>query len=87
MGGWRDGSAGPRTGLVVAHITVFFPIGTTLAGPLADAVGVPSALVIFAALSTIPPIALIALPAIRRIRQIDWGARAAATTYGAEGIA
>lgn len=65
---------------------VFFPIGTMVAGPLADAVGVPTALVIFAALSMIPPAAILLLPAIRRIRQGDEAERTGAESR-AEGIA
>ena len=65
---------------------IFFPIGTMVAGPLADAVGVPTALLIFAALSTVPPAAILLLPAIRRIRQFDEPAPVAAVS-GAEGIA
>jgi len=65
---------------------IFFPIGTTLAGPLADAVGVPTALVIFGALSTIPPAAILLLPAIRGIRQVERSGRASAVS-GAEVVA
>jgi MFS family permease len=65
---------------------IFFPVGTILAGPLADAVGVPTALVTFGALSMIPPAAIVLLPAIRRIRQVEERDRASATS-AAEGIA
>jgi len=50
---------------------IFFPIGTVLAGPLADAMGVPTALLAFAALSSLPAVLVLLLPAIRAIRRID----------------
>ena len=48
---------------------IFFPIGTLLAGPLGDGIGVRPALVVFAALSSVPALLVLALPSIRRIRQ------------------
>jgi hypothetical protein len=46
-----------------------------LAGPLADALGVPMALLLFAGLSSIPTALVLLLPAIRAIRRIDEQAR------------
>jgi MFS family permease len=50
---------------------IFFPIGTVLAGPLADALGVSTALLLFAGLSSIPTVLVLLLPAIRAIRRVD----------------
>jgi len=50
---------------------LFFPVGAALAGPLADAIGTTSALLVFAALSGIPSLLVLALPAVRGVRRID----------------
>ena len=50
---------------------LFFPLGAAIAGPLADTVGASTALWIFAGMSTIPALLVLALPAIRNVRRID----------------
>lgn len=50
---------------------LFFPVGAAVAGPLADAVGAPTALVLFAALSSIPSLLVLLLSAVRSIQRRD----------------
>lgn len=46
---------------------LFFPVGAALAGPLADAVGAPDALLLLAVVSFIPSVLVLLLPAVRAI--------------------
>ncbi len=50
---------------------VFFPIGSAIAGPLAETVGAPVALAGFAATSGLAMLATLAVPAVRRLRRPD----------------
>ena len=50
---------------------LFFPVGAAVAGPLAEAVGTSTALFIFAAISSIPSILVLLLPAVRSITRRD----------------
>jgi len=50
---------------------LFFPVGATIAGPLADAVGASSALLLIAVVSAIPSVLVLAVPAVRAIRRRD----------------
>jgi predicted MFS family arabinose efflux permease len=50
---------------------LFFPIGAALAGPLADALGPSSAMLLFAAVATIPCLIVVAVPSLRAIRRLE----------------
>lgn len=49
---------------------LFFPVGAALAGPLADAVGAPTALLSLAVVSAVPSLLVLLLPAIRAVSRI-----------------
>ena len=46
---------------------LFFPVGAAVAGPLGELVGASTALVLFAIVSTVPSILVLAVPAVRAI--------------------
>ena len=46
---------------------LFFPVGAALAGPLADALGASNAMLLFAIVSTVPCVLVLAFPAVRAI--------------------
>jgi predicted MFS family arabinose efflux permease len=48
---------------------LIFPAGSTLAGPLADALGARAALTAFAALAGIPVLLVLLVPAVRAVRR------------------
>jgi hypothetical protein len=50
---------------------MIFPLGSALAGPLADAVGVQSALTIMAVVAGAPLLAVLLSPSVRAIRRTD----------------
>ena len=50
---------------------LFFPLGAALAGPLADLLGANNALLLFAAVSSIPSLLVLLLPPIRNLRRAD----------------
>jgi MFS family permease len=50
---------------------LIFPVGSALAGPLADAVGAGVALLVFALLAGLPLAAVLAVPSVRAIRRRD----------------
>jgi MFS family permease len=50
---------------------LFFPIGAALAGPLADAIGATTTLLVFAGLSAVPSVLVLQLPSIRAVRRED----------------
>jgi predicted MFS family arabinose efflux permease len=50
---------------------LIFPAGSALAGPLADALGPRTALTAFAALSGIPVVLVLLVPAVRAVRRRD----------------
>ena len=50
---------------------LFFPIGSAVAGPLAETLGPPTALVAFAAASGLAMVATLAVPAVRALRRLD----------------
>jgi MFS family permease len=50
---------------------LFFPVGAAVAGPLAEVVGASTALVIFAAVSSVPSLLVLLVPAVRSITRRD----------------
>jgi MFS family permease len=50
---------------------VLMPIGYTVAGPLADAVGIDAALAIAAASGIVPHLAILLVPSVRNLRRLD----------------
>lgn len=50
---------------------VLMPVGYAIAGPVADAIGIDTALVIFAALGIVPNLAILLVPSVRNLRRVD----------------
>jgi hypothetical protein len=53
---------------------LIFPAGSALAGPMADALGAATALIVFAGLSGIPVLLVLLVPAVRGVRRREAGA-------------
>jgi MFS family permease len=64
---------------------LFFPVGAALAGPLADALGASTALLLLASASAVPSLLVLLLPAVRAIRRREQPAEEGAESMAPSG--
>ena len=65
---------------------VLMPVGYTVAGPLAEAIGVDATLALAAAFGIVPHLAILLVPSVRTLRRLQPESTADASTTGTEPV-
>jgi MFS family permease len=65
---------------------VLMPVGYTVAGPLAEAIGVDATLALAAAFGIVPHLAILLVPSVRTLRRLGPESTADASTTGTEAV-